>query len=161
MERATLSDILREVKQAPELHDRLARIVYNLGGGRVPFVIGTGPLNNLVNAVETVMLTTPPLNPGIDSAVVLLLASAVISPFGASTTALVARFRQGTTTAGALVGSSTTTTTAAGNSLNATQIGIDTPGAVAGMQYSFTGSAAAAAANSTVGSGVMIALALG
>lgn len=161
MERATLSDILREVKHAPELHDRLARIVYNLGGGRVPFVLTTTALNNLVNAVETVMLTTPPLNPGLDSAIVLLLASAAVGPIGTSGTALVTRFRQGTGITGTVAGFSTTTTTVAGNSLNATQIGIDTPGAVAGLQYSFTGSVTAGATNSTVGTGLMIALALG
>jgi len=63
----TLSDLLRSYDVPPQLHDRLARVVYGLGGGRVPFVFSTTVLGNVIAALETAVVTTPPLNPGIDS----------------------------------------------------------------------------------------------
>jgi hypothetical protein len=95
-----------------------------------------GPLP--ASAVETVVLTTPPINEPIDNAQVLLFWMAAINP-GTSTTALVYRLRRGTTIAGALVGvAGLQVSVAAGVPNLASGWYFDFPGVVAGQQYSLT-----------------------
>jgi hypothetical protein len=160
MERATLSDILREVKHAPELHDRLARIVYNLGGGRVPFVVsqtvGTSPVTNEEEAV----CITPPLNPPSDSPFIILLGTYRIT-VGTSGTLLNTRFRQGSGIAGTAVSNIWVSTVVAATVVSPFVLGTDTPASAAGIQYSMTCLVTGGAAASAVAAALMIALALG
>src|SRR5258708_39954309 len=69
----TLADLLRSYDVPPQLHDRLARVGFNLGGGRVPFVFTVVPAANPLTNAETAVLTTPAINPPSDQAIVLLL----------------------------------------------------------------------------------------
>lgn len=160
MDKATLSDILREVKHAPELHDRLARVVYGLGGGRVPFVftstIGTSPATNEEEAVAI----TPPLNPPSDSPLIILLGTYRIT-IGTSGTSLTTRFRQGAGVAGSAVIGNLTQTVVATNIVSSTFVAHDTPASAAGIQYSMTAQITGGAAASAVAVVEMIALALG
>lgn len=160
MHNKTLSDILRDMKVAPALIDRLPRTVLNLGGGRVPFTFVIGNIAGLNTAAETIIATTPPLNPGADAANVLLLGCYSVST-GATTTALVTRIRQTAALTGTVVNSSQTQSVTAGNVAQSTAIAIDTPGAVAGMQYVLTGQATGASAGTGGINSVFIALALG
>ena len=108
-------------------------------GVRFPTVASNtfvGPLP--ASAAETVVLTTPGISEPIDNAQVLLLWTASITP-GTSTTSLVYRIRRGTTTGGALVNASTFSfTTVAANLTTVSGWYFDSPGTVAGQQYSLT-----------------------
>lgn len=117
-----------------------------------------GPLP--ASAVETVILTTPLLNPALDfSQVFILWACDILA--GTGTTALVFRLRRGTTAAGALVNAAAWThTLAAGNSAVVTGCYPDSPGAIAGQQYSLTVSQTGATAAGTFNDGSLIAFAL-
>lgn len=161
MERAALSDILREVRCAPELHDRLARAVYNLGGGRVPFVFAAGGASNLINAVETAVITTPPLNPPSDTAVVLAIGFYQMGAAGATTAGLATIIRRGADVTGVTLVPNGSVIVTAGNPYFASCMVMDTPGAVAGVQYTMTGRAISATANSTIVTSLLVALALG
>jgi hypothetical protein len=161
MERATLSDILREVKHAPELHDRLARIVYNLGGGRVPFVFTTAVSSPIVTTTEFAVLTTPPINPGVDSAVVLFFGFWTTTALSAAVTSVNAIVRRGTTIAGLIVNQNTLDRATASAPYTGYVMGLDTPGAVAGQQYTLSAITNLASGNTVVNAGFLIALALG
>jgi hypothetical protein len=161
MARQTLSDLLRSYDVPPQLHDRLARVVYNLGGGRVPFVFTTAVLSALQTNAETAVLTTPPLNPGIDSAVVLLFGVYNIAPAGTGGTTVTTRLHRGTTIAGFQLVVNTLVDAVAGANVAPSIVTVDTPGAVAGLQYTLSGQMTVASANSNVLSGCLVALALG
>jgi hypothetical protein len=161
MSHRTLSDLLRSYDVPPQLHDRLARVVYNLGGGRVPFVLSTTLLGNLNNAVETAVCTTPPLNPGLDSAVVLVLGCYALGALGATGGALQTQVRRGADVTGVALFPTGTLVVAAGGSALVTIIVSDTPGAVAGVQYTMSGRAVGATAPSALVTTLLIALALG
>lgn len=161
MRHVTLADRLREVGIAPALLDRLPRTILNLGGGRPPFTFVLGNVVGLSNAVETILATLPPLNPGLDAANVLLLAYFGVPSVGTGTTALVPRIRQGTTATGTVVNTALTKNSAAGNNEIITMVAIDTPGAVAGMQYVLTCTATGATGGTNPVNSVFIGLALG
>jgi hypothetical protein len=117
-----------------------------------------GPLP--ASAVETVVLTTPPINEPIDNAQVLLFWMANLTP-GASTTSLVWRLRRGTTTAGVALGLTTWGfTTAAGNFVTNSGWYFDFPGVVAGQQYSLTVSQTADTVAGAWADGALIAMVL-
>jgi hypothetical protein len=134
--------------------------VYALGGGRVPLVFTTALPAQIVNAVETVAMTTPPLNPGIDAAVVLLFGM-FAATIGATGTQMVCQFRRGTTVAGVAVGRFTSQPVVAASVASVVLLDMDTPGAVAGQQYVMTGQVTGGSANTVPTNGLMIALALG
>jgi hypothetical protein len=142
------------------MQDRLARIAYNLGGGRVPFVFSAAVVGSLANAAETVVCTTPPLNPGNDSPFVILLGIVTVTA-GTNATLLNLKCRQGTTALGPNAGLPSTITAVAGTQYAVAVMGVDTPGAVAGLQYSLTGQATAATAVSLVQFAFLMALAMG
>lgn len=161
MMRPTLSDLLRRVHVAGYDERFIARVVKNLGGGRMPFVFANVALASPQNAVETVVITTPALNPSLDNANVLVYGGMIINAIGTAGTQLTCRIRQGTTVTGTVVSPNVAFTVIAGNQYTASQMVIDSPGAVAGIQYSMTGTVANASANSTVGGAFILALALG
>lgn len=159
--RATLADFLREVDIAPSMQDTLARIVKNLGGGRPPFVFSTTAITPLTNAVEGVTCTTPPLNPGLDASQVLLVGCWNTQAIGTTGNAASASIRRGTAVSGGLISSAFNTTVVAAQIWTAWCIGVDTPGAVAGQQYSLTGAVAAATANTAISAAFLMAMSIG
>lgn len=117
-----------------------------------------GPLP--ASAAETVILTSPPLNISLDFATILIQWACDILA-GTGTTALVFRLRRGTTTAGTLVNAAAWThTLAAGNTAVMSGCYFDTPGAVAGQQYSLTVVQTAATGAGTFNDGALLAFAL-
>ncbi len=107
-------------------------------GVRLPSVASTTILASVpATGAETVIATSPPINISLDFAQVLIWWY-VNTGSGATTTAITARIRRGTTLAGALVNiaSAVLVTAAAGSEL--TGCYPDTPGAVAEQQYSLT-----------------------
>ena len=139
MARQTLSDMLRSFDVPPQLHDRLARVVYNLGGGRPPIVLSTTLLaGSFAAATETIVCTTPPLNPGLDSGNVLVFGTVCIGGVGANGTLMLAQIRRGTTLAGPQIGNNYQQTVVPPAVATGTCIVFDTPGAVAGVQYTLT-----------------------
>jgi hypothetical protein len=162
MRQPTLADRLREMDVTGLDYTHVARIIYGLGGGRPPFVFASANPATLVNAVETVFLFTPPLNPGSDAAVVLVIAEFNAAAIGATGTALQLRGREGTTTAG--VGFPPVTMTVAvtaGANTSGIFVGMDTPGAVAGIPYCCTGVVVGATANTVPAAAFIMAMALG
>jgi hypothetical protein len=117
-----------------------------------------GPLP--ASAVETVVLTTPPLTLPLDGATVLLLWSIQITG-GATTTATSVQIRRGTSTAGPVVSAGAWLfVMTAGQRYTVSGWYFDTPGAVAGQQYSLTVSQTAATGAGTWIDGAMLAFAL-
>lgn len=157
----TLSDLLRSFDIPPQLHDRLARVVYNLGGGRVPFVFTTSVNSPILTTTELVVLTTPPLNPGIDSAVVLLLGYWNTNALSAAATFCGTTIRRGTTIASPVVNAQPFDRATASTGYTGFAMQMDTPGAVAGQQYALTAIVGGASGNTAVISGFFAALALG
>jgi hypothetical protein len=157
----TLSELLRAYDVPPQLHDRLARVVYNLGGGRVPFTFTTAFNSPILTIFEFVVCTTPPLNPGLDSAVVLTLGCWCTAALSAGTTSCNATIRRGTTIAGPIVNQVTLDRATPSAPYTGYAIGIDTPGPCAGVQYSLNAITNVASGNTVVATGFLIALALG
>lgn len=104
--------------------------------GSVSSTTFVGPLP--ASAAETVILTSPPISLPIDNAQVLLSFFFVMSA-GATVTAFTFRLRRGTTNAGALVSAATwNIDTTAGLRYMPSGCYVDSPGIVAGQQYSLT-----------------------
>ncbi len=129
-------------------------------GVRFPSVSSNTILNSpIVTSAETVVVTTPPLNLALDFAQILLFWYIVLT-VGAAGNAIIPRLRRGTTIAGTLVNVAFNQTAVAGNIVASSGSYADTPGAVAGQQYSLTMQVNAATANSTVQDVSLIAFAL-
>lgn len=156
----TLSDWLRDTHLGPSAAAHLARAVPKMGV-RYPSVQTNtfiGPLP--ANANETVVLTTPPLTLPLDGATVLLLWMGSITA-GTGTTSMFYRIRRGTTTGGVLVNvGQWVTTTVAANLLCMSGWYFDTPGGVAGQQYSLTVAQIAASGAGIWSDGALLAFAL-
>src|SRR5262249_19992357 len=105
---------------------------------------------------ETVVLTTPAINPPLDNALVLVQWY-VIFTLTAGTTAMTLRLRRGSTTADTLVNVATALTVTASTVVQMSGCYIDSPGVTANMVYSVTLQATAAAANTTCNDGCLIA----
>jgi len=117
-----------------------------------------GPLP--ANATETVVLTTSPINEPIDNAQILLFYTADVTP-GTSVTSHVFRIRRGTTTGGVLVNAvNFVTTVVAGARLASAGLYFDSPGVVAGQQYSLTVVQTAATVAGTWNDGCLLAMVL-
>lgn len=107
-------------------------------GVRFPSVASNASFALPASAAETVIVTTPPLNIPLDFAQVFLHWF-IAFVGGTAITAAVFRLRRGTTVAGALVGSPPYQSALnAGNTVFYSGSYFDTPGAVAGQQYSLT-----------------------
>jgi hypothetical protein len=113
----------------------------------------------IVTTAETVMLTTPPINQPIDNALILLFWEVEIS-LSAASTAVQFRIRRGTTTSGTLVNALSNTTVTAATVIRFCGHYIDTPGIVAGQQWSLSAAVLSASGNSTVQDGCISALVL-
>lgn len=108
-------------------------------GVRFPSVASTAIVNaTLVTTAETVVATTPPLNLPLDFALVFLLFY-FNGTTGATVTGVQYRLRRGTTVAGALVPAAFgSLIVGAAAQMTSSSFYVDTPGAVAGQQYSLT-----------------------
>lgn len=162
MMRPTLSDLLRAVHVARYDETFIARVVKNLGGGRPPFVFSTSvPASLGLHDTENVVLTSPPLNPGVDNTTVLLLGFWNMSNTGSASTLITSQFRRGTTVAGTQVGPIYTTTVANAQALGVALVATDTPGIVAGQQYVLTGISAGNGSGALISTGLIVSIALG
>src|SRR5260370_476285 len=129
-------------------------------GVRFPSVQSNTSFALPASAVETVIVTTPPLNISLDFGVVYLLWFLAIQA-GTGVVQLSLRIRRGTTVAGPVVNTTFSThTLAAANFANLSGAYFDTPGAVAGQQYSLTCVQTGATAASVIADIAMIAFAL-
>src|SRR5258708_3089060 len=107
-------------------------------GVRFPSVSTTTILGTLpANGAETIIATTPPLNLPLDFAQVILLWY-FLGNSGASTTALNFILRRGTTVAGTLINVISGALVTAASGVRFSGCYVDTPGAVAGQQYSLS-----------------------
>jgi hypothetical protein len=156
----TLADLLREVNVAPQMEDHLARIIFNLGGGRVPMAFSTTVVGSPAAAAETVICTTPPLNPPSDASNIIVIGMYQIQT-GTNGTTVNTRIRQGATAAGLVVSGFPGLTVVATQVYTPSILAIDTPGLVAGLQYSMSAQVGAATAVSTVSSLALLAMAIG
>jgi hypothetical protein len=93
--------------------------------------------NNSSTNVEQVIVTTPPLTLPLDFAAVVLFWY-IIHTVGATAAGFTVRLRRGTTVGGTVINVATQQTAAAGNNAVSSGFYFDTPGAVAGQQYSLT-----------------------
>jgi hypothetical protein len=106
-------------------------------GVRLPSA-GNQVLQNALpaNNTEVIVLTSQPINISLDFQQVLIFWYISIQA-GTSTASIGVKLRRGATTAGLLLnGANAGITLAAGQAQNLTGCWIDTPGAVAGIQYS-------------------------
>ena len=130
-------------------------------GVRFPSVASNtfiGPLP--ASVAETIVLTTPPLTLPLDFSQVFLFWFANMTA-GTGTNTLSFRIRRGTTLTGALLGAPPwSIAIAAGNAGFHSGCYIDTPGAVAGQQYSLTVVQTTATAAGTWADGNLVAFAL-
>ncbi len=112
--------------------------------------------NTIVNAsiattVETIVVTTPPINQPLDGALVLLFATVYVNPIGAAASTILIRFRRGPLVTSPLVNVGVLgTTVTAGGIVAPSAAYFDAPGAVAGQQYSLTVQFQLATGNSTI-----------
>jgi hypothetical protein len=117
------------------------------------------PNAQAVPSAETVAATSPVANVSPVSTQKVIIRCTVTLTAGTATTAIVARIRQGSTTAGAVVGAAATVTLAAGNSGNIAISAEDTNAWLAapanGGQYSLTLTQTAGTGNGTILTGDM------
>jgi hypothetical protein len=115
---------------------------------------------NAVNNAETAVVTTPLLVPSLDGATIILLGYVATSALGATTTSVAMRLRRGSGLGGIIVNVPQNTFGTAGNTFSWAFCYFDTPGAVAGQQYTLTFQANAATANTNFTDAALIAFAL-
>ncbi len=107
-------------------------------GVRFPTVASTTIIASVpASGAETVVVTTPPLNIPLDFAQIIILWCVEVL-IGTGTTVELQRLHRGTTTAGAQVNVAGSYTVGGGNRWTFTGCYVDTPGAVAGQQYSLS-----------------------
>lgn len=117
-----------------------------------------GPLP--ASAVETVLVTSPPLTPAIDTAAIFLFWTFALLA-GTGTVSATLTIRRGTSTAGANItpGGFVQAIAAGANGLFS-GVWVDTPGAIAGQQYSLTITQNGATVAGTPGNVAMLAFSL-
>src|SRR5260370_1151199 len=128
-------------------------------GVRFPSVASTTIVASPGGSTETVICTTPPLNIPLDFAQVIILWSVRFSagPTGWNVSYNV---RRGTTTTGALVNVTQNILESINQPLIRSGSNVDTPGAVAGQQWSLTFNIISTTTAATVVDVVMLAFAL-
>jgi hypothetical protein len=104
---------------------------------------------SVVTTNETAAVTSPPVTPSTDGGEITITGVVNITT-GTGTTAVTVRVRRGNGVSGALVGETMPHTLAAAASADIAFQVTDTPGAVAGQQYTATVVQTAASGNGTV-----------
>lgn len=108
---------------------------------------------------EAIVFTTPPLNISLDFAQVILLWYVQFNT-GAGTTSYVPRIRRGAALTGALVNIANAVVCTAATVTSFSGVYVDTPGAVAGQQYSLSLSGNATTGAAVFADGSLLAFAL-
>lgn len=159
-----ITKVVREIESGKILSRRLRWTdlpFAKLMGVRFPTVTTNtfvGPLP--ANATETVILTTPGISEPIDNAQVIIAWAAYISA-GVGVTNHQFRLRRGTTAAGALVNVANMGFVAtAGIVSGGAGVYFDSPGVVAGQQYSLTVQQGGATGAGTWSDGCLLAMVL-
>lgn len=129
-------------------------------GVRLPTAFSSAGLGNPPGAAEAVLCTTPPINIPLDFAQILLFACFSITVAGATSASYFGRVRRGTTIAGTLVGGNSAIAIAPGGSVFWGACYADTPGAIAGQQYSLTVTMAGASGITSIGEVSLMAIVL-
>jgi len=160
MMRPTLSDLLRAVHVAGYDEKFHARPAFGMGV-RLASVFTTTLLTaNLLQNSETGFLTTPPLNLPLDNAAIFILWYLGLSSTGASTTGIAVRLRRGSGQAGTQLTTGTVYNCTAAAGLLMSGLMVDTPGIVAGQQYTLNLIQSGATGNGAAAEGAMIAFSL-
>ena|SRR6267378_1564303 len=130
-------------------------------GVRLPTVASTTMLAAaIVTTAETAVVTTPPLNISLDFAQVLLWFAVYIGQCGTASTNIIAKIRRGSGIGGTQVNVNMATLASPGNSGFISGVYVDTPGAVAGQQYTVSITMQAATTNSSIVDVCLLAAAL-
>lgn len=116
-------------------------------------------LGTIVTTAETIIATTAPISPSVDTGIVIISWYVVVT-IGTAGTSLAVRIRRGQLLTSALVNVFAPLTVVAGNTVEASGIYNDAPpGVLASQQYSLTLTVGAATGNSTSLDVALIALA--
>jgi hypothetical protein len=118
-------------------------------GVRLYSVVSNVVLGSPAAAAETAIATTPGINLALDNAQILLFWYLAIT-IGTNGTSLKIFIKRGSGTAGNFINQSFLATVAAGNLVVSSGHYADSPGVVAGQQYTLTATVGAASAVSTV-----------
>lgn len=119
-------------------------------GVRFPSVGNNTIVNTtLVTTAETIVATSQPLTLALDFALITILWWVEVT-FGTGTTTIVPRIRRGNTLTGSAINVGAGLNATAGQSVILNGVYVDTPGAVAGQQYSLTLAQGAATANGSI-----------
>lgn len=110
-------------------------------------------------AGETVLFTSSPLNLSLDFQQVMIFWF-INWTVGTGTTSTAFRIRRGTTITATSVTANLTVTTAASSFASFSGCYIDSPGAVAGVQYSLTGNQTAGTGTASINDGCILVMAL-
>jgi hypothetical protein len=113
----------------------------------------------IVTTAETVICTTGPFGLPVDNALVIVMWYAIIT-LTAGSTAITMRLRRGNALTSAVVNVPTAQAVTASTVIQLSGTYVDTPGIVAGLQYSLTAQLTAAGANSTPNDICLTAIAL-
>lgn len=164
MEHTLITKVVRDIETGRILSRRL-RWTDKAWGRLMGIRNATAITNTFVGPLpasntETVVLTTPPIQPCPDNSFIFLAWQAVITA-GTSCTSLSYQIRRGTTTAGTVVGAGGWKQVAiATDSYVSSGFYFDLPGVVAGQQYSLTVVQGAASGAGTWQDGALIAMVL-
>jgi len=111
------------------------------------------------NSAEVIVFSSPALNISLDNQIVLVFWE-VVCTLGAAQTTFAINLRRGTSASGTLVNVGSSRTTVASTTVDFAGVYFDTPGVVAGQQYSIGVNANGAAAAGTVVDGCIIVICL-
>src|SRR5437868_6296431 len=129
-------------------------------GVRLPSVVSTTILNSpILTTAETIVVTSPAINLSLDFQALLIFWYANIAA-AASTTSVIARLRRGAALTGTVINVASLTVATASAGFSTSGCYVDTPGAVAGQQYSLTLALSAASANSAVNDVALVVMGL-
>lgn len=115
--------------------------------------------SNIITTAETALVTTPPINLPIDNAGILIFASVNVTP-GTATTTLAVRLRRGSGITGTQLNAGGPYTVLVTTAYFINLTWFDSPGIVAGQQYTLTVQQAAATGNGTAFDGSIVAMVL-
>src|SRR6266849_7273364 len=119
-------------------------------GVRLPSVASETIVNTtIVTTLETVIVTTPPLNLPLDFAAVIILGT-LLWQVGTGTTSYTLRLRQGAGISGPVISGLSNVTVSSIQVVTASIAYSDVPGAVAGQQYTITLSHTGSTGNGSV-----------
>ena len=130
-------------------------------GVRYPTAVSTTLVTaNIVTSAETVVVTSPPLTLTLDFSQVLLWYAVYLGANGAGSVNIIATIRRGAAVGGTQVSVQQRSVASPGNVTFISGVYVDTPGAVAGQQYSITITMQAATTNTSVTDVCLLAAAL-